>query len=622
MKFFTCIIAPAGERVDERTRLVYESCPRSLHLAFDWHGQAGAWAMTAHDSAYRDAVATDGDWLAVGDVRIDNRAELRRALGDRMDDESDLSLVLRLVRDAGARSIASLVGDFAFVMSNTANGYTVAACDAFASRRLHHTTHHGVDVFSSRAEALSTDEQYEPHALAIFLAENPPVADLCAYRGVSRIEGGTVMTRERDRFTSRRYWSASAYEPSSAQPKSMPEAADECRQLFAEGVRLQLGGARETWAQMSGGMDSTSVVSVAQWLKAGGMARHGVAGAVTYVDRSDTSNDERQFAAAVASQWHVRHEVIVNPPIWLDGDARPPRLDMPESRLPFYPRDRQLCSIVRNAGGRVLLTGFGSDELFFGSRVYWADWMIGGRFRDAVRAMSDFATTERTSIWPLVQDYCVAAFWPRDRRRTLPRWLPRAIVRRFDLREHGMFRATAAGRPGHKYFDLNLAKLDVLTRVPCHQLLKDELDVRHPFLYRPLVEWALRLPPELCMKPHASKWVLREAMRGILPEVVRSRPTTGGPGDLIAWSFATYGELYRSLARDPILGDLGLVDAAALRTALDNTLHARDADDDDAGLLVNTLTLEGWLRIRSGRWPHGHQCTRSIDAVPGALVLH
>ncbi len=49
-------------------------------------------------------------------------------------------------------------------------------------------------------------------------------------------------------------------------------------------------------------------------------------------------------------------------------------------------------------------------------------------------------------------------------------------------------------------------------------LAGEVVDFRHPYLDRPLVELALRLGPEMCVRPHAHKWVLREAMRGILPE--------------------------------------------------------------------------------------------------------
>jgi asparagine synthase (glutamine-hydrolysing) len=136
-------------------------------------------------------------------------------------------------------------------------------------------------------------------------------------------------------------------------------------------------------------------------------------------------------------------------------------------------------------------------------------------------------------------------------------------------------------------------------------VIEDALDVRHPYLYRPLVEFALRLPPELCARPHERKWVLREAMRDILPEAVRTRIGKGVTTGLFAWSTANQQKLLDPLLQDPILADLGVIDGAELRRWFVAAQHERNNRQMLSSTVQFTLAVEAWLQVRSGRWPRG-----------------
>jgi asparagine synthetase B (glutamine-hydrolysing) len=133
----------------------------------------------------------------------------------------------------------------------------------------------------------------------------------------------------------------------------------------------------------------------------------------------------------------------------------------------------------------------------------------------------------------------------------------------------------------------------------------DALDVRYPFLHRPLVEFGLRLPPELCARPQARKWVLREATRDILPEKVRTRIGKGGPTDALIRSLTNHRSSLEPLVRNPILAELGVVDEAELRRAFETAPIQKDVDGTVSTNVQNTLMVEAWLRMRSGRWPRG-----------------
>ena len=105
-----------------------------------------------------------------------------------------------------------------------------------------------------------------------------------------------------------------------------------------------------------------------------------------------------------------------------------------------------------------------------------------------------------------------------------------------------MTNASCAGPYGGKYRHALAAGIQALSHLLEPGYLGEEIELRHPFLYRPLVEFALGLPPELCVCPQARKWVLREAMRGLVPETVRCRIGKGGVESLLAWSFTAHRE--------------------------------------------------------------------------------
>jgi asparagine synthase (glutamine-hydrolysing) len=128
---------------------------------------------------------------------------------------------------------------------------------------------------------------------------------------------------------------------------------------------------------------------------------------------------------------------------------------------------------------------------------------------------------------------------------------------------------------------------------------QDGIEMRYPFLDRPLVEFSLRLPRALRTQPHARKWVQREAMRGVLPESVRTRRSKGGIAGRTRWSLYREHAVVEELLRDPIVAELGYVDCDALRASVE---RARADDDLLLFEVVRVLSFETWLRVRAGRW--------------------
>jgi asparagine synthetase B (glutamine-hydrolysing) len=370
-------------------------------------------------------------------------------------------------------------------------------------------------------------------------------------------------------------------------------------------VRVRAAGAGEVWSQLSGGLDSSSVVATAQALHREGLLRAGLAGTVTVVD-SLGDGDERAFSDTLLARYNVRNELVRDYWAWQDDGLGAPATDEPRPTYPFFARDRRLTAIVRGAGGRVLLSGLGSDHFLFGNLGFIADLVARGQVTTALREITRWSVAARQSFWRVAADTAVYPFLPAALKRRLaepwrrvPPWIAADFARHQALQDRLPVMWGLAAKPGEKFHREVAAEEDSHPVWIDREPFNDGLEMRYPFLYRPLVEFALRLPPEMRVQPGARKWLLREAMREELPETIRTRVGKGGIDARILGSFDREGARLARLLRNPILADLGCIDAVALRQAVE---RARNGIVSNLVTLVQALSLETWLAVRAGAW--------------------
>jgi asparagine synthase (glutamine-hydrolysing) len=256
----------------------------------------------------------------------------------------------------------------------------------------------------------------------------------------------------------------------------------------------------------------------------------------------------------------------------------------------------------------VLLTGLGGDNLFTGDMVFFADWLVAGHWARAFSEMARRAVQGRVSFWELAYKNALRPLLPLALQRLLvpdirlPAWMPRETVRQFGLRAGAGLADACGGSLGHKYGHALGGAISGMAGTTPDGISEDLLDVRHPFVYRPLVEFALQLPPEMCARPQARKWILREAMRGILPEKVRTRIGKGIVAGVMSWSLIEHRERWQRMLRTPILAELGCIDLKPFRAAYASVLAAPSSSLLAYGQVQHTLCIEAWLEARAGRW--------------------
>lgn len=560
---------------------------------------SGPFTVSAAESrAPRPLTARWRDLLAVGDVRLDNRAELLRLVREPAACRiSDLELVLRVLDVFGEQCLPRIVGDFAFVAWHARAQKLLAVRDPFGVKPLYYRSAGGTLLFASRMDLLASGGAYDTHHIAELLAGLAVGEERTIWAGVRPIPAGGFLVQRGTHREGRHYWTPERFEPANAADER--EAVEEFRALFREAVRTRLGAPMTTWAQLSGGVDSSSVVAMAQDLYGG----ERLAGTLTLVD-SLAGGDERRYSDAVVHHFGLRNEQLHDYWPWQDDGHAPPLLEGPRPLFPFYARERRSVETVRAAGGRVLLSGFGSDHYLLGHLNYMADMAATGRPGAAVRELARWSVGTRQSFWGMLRDEVVRPLLPRGLRReaveyTLPDWITPDFATRTDMERLLPGARAAADRRGGLFAGRVSRDVRSISSWVDRWPWGEDIEVRYPFLYRPLVEFGMRLPVRLRTRPEAQKWVLREAMRGMLPESVRTRVGKGGIDARILWSFERERHRIDAILRDPILGQLGCIDVDRLR---DGVALARRGVVRNLVYLMTTLSLETWLAVRAGQW--------------------
>ncbi len=290
------------------------------------------------------------------------------------------------------------------------------------------------------------------------------------------------------------------------------------RQLLIDAVRTCVTDGPRTWAHLSGGLDSSSVVSTAQWLASNGVIPHGLEGTVSFIDQIGTAADERRYSDAVVAHYGVRNQQV---PHQLDRWALlddPPRFDQPGvCSYSVADRDQCVVNVVTNAGSSTLLTGSGGDNLFLGTMFFFADWVARGRISDAIREMARRAAIGRVSFWDLAYKNSVLPLIPNSLRRRLahrlessvPPWVNAGLVRQYHLNHRVGSGALYSGPAGSKYDFALASAVEAIPSILGSGVEPDALDIRHPYLHRPLVNWPVVCGRHVCETSRAEMGVAR-----------------------------------------------------------------------------------------------------------------
>jgi len=550
----------------------------------------------------RPHVAVNNQFALCGDLFLQDRRPLQQLVPEHRQ-APDHELVLAALTKYGADRVSTIVGEFALVLVSLATPDVLLLRDALGVQPLYYKQFDSYLAASSRAALLSTGSKYDLEFIADYLADGWSAEGRTIYSDVRSVPPAQVIRVTEREIKRDVFWS-----PGSLKTDyriSFADACSEFRRLLFEAVRISLTGSAAVWSSLSGGVDSSSIVAVAHRLKQTGNLENGLAGTLSYYDDVGRA-DERRFSELVSQSTTVVNETFRVGWPWKDFDGTSP---LPDSPVPAYLVTAMYDEMVKRLhrhGARVYLLGVGPDHLMGPELSYISDLVGTGHVVRGLREAWRWAVGHERSIWSVLWTHGTYPLLPSSlrakygRRSARPRaWLNPKFVREYDLL--GRLAATRRYdvRPGQKYVSSVACELDGLRHNLNPKLLEDRVGERYPYLYRPLVEFICKLPPEFRMQPDGYKYVMREALKGVLPEAIRTRTDKGTGGARIHWAFAHEAEKLEFLLREPILADLGCVDLPTLRRRV---ARVQSGKSGSGVRLLHTLALETWLSVRAGRW--------------------
>jgi asparagine synthase (glutamine-hydrolysing) len=467
-----------------------------------------------------------GRFFIACDGRIDNREELLPALGLAPAERaatSDAAALLAVYARWGVAGFARVVGAFAAAVWEVAERRLTLVRDALGDRTIYYAMTPEAVVAASEEQAVlahpAVSGALDERRIAQFFALGPLDSDATFFAAVKEVLPGHALVVEGGRAASVRYWSAEAVRP--LRVADAREYAEAFRDRLRLAVAAQVRGGGRVAVMLSGGLDSSAIAGTAAAL-----APRPAIAAVSWVFDELPSCDERAWIDPV-----VRHCGLEALQFAGDGEWPLREIDL-WRRNPNSPEDdlyRRLVerarALARSAGCRVLLSGMFGDHLYAGTHGWFWERLRGGApgaaLADAWRAARrGGAGGALAALLPRRAPAAVRRIGgAATGRRT---WLTRYAAELLGDAEPWPPSLHGALRPGQHRNVLGLLAARGVSGETFHAASAG-IDLRYPFRDRRVVELMLRLPSEQLCRPGLTRPVLREAMRGLLPDQVRTR---------------------------------------------------------------------------------------------------
>lgn len=496
--------------------------------------KAGHQPMKSRDGRY--VIAFNGEIYNYRELRV----ELRK-LDYVFESDTDTEVLLAAWAEWGVKSLSRLTGMFSFVVLDQIESTLTCVRDAFGIKPLFYTTTDDGFYFASEVSALLSLLPLKPklnvqRAYDYLVWNNYDDEAGTFYKGIQHLEAGHLLRLEignEQHVRIERWWWPSIAERNDL---SFDQAAEQLRELFLDSIRLHLRSDMPVGAALSGGLDSSAVVCAMRKVEPT-LPIH----TFTYVARGSNTDEEKwaniinEYVGAVPHKVSPTFQDLAD-----DLDDMLMSQGEPFTSTSIYAQYR-VFKLVKEFGIAVTLDGQGADELFGGyygypgqrmhSLVDKREFLRLGKF---IRDWSKWPDRNMSqAIRSLVGQYTPNRFRSYGNRLLGRSTLSKCLnVKYFeDTVAHGnlrpvVFSEECKGR--RLMFTLRNAlsggALQPLLRHGDRNSMRWSIESRVPFLTKELAEFALSLPENYLVSDSGeTKHILREALRGIVPDQILDR---------------------------------------------------------------------------------------------------
>ena len=555
----------------------------------------------------------DGRVHVVQNGEILNHAALRRDLeraGHRFATRCDTEVLVHLYEERGERMLDALRGMFAVAIWDARERRLLLARDRFGIKPLYWRTHAGVLSFASELKALRAMADFhgeiDRDALEAYFAFNSIPSPLTIFRGVSKLEPGTLLSwRAGEQVQLRRWCRPAPVLAQDVRGEDEHELAEDLAERLRDSVRAHLVSDVPVAVWLSGGVDSGLLAALAAQ-ESGARLR---TFSIGFHERSFDELDRARLVADRLGSDH--HEAILGP----DSAALLPRIaaafDEPYADSSALPADAVSRLTARHV--KVALSGEGGDELFGGYQTYAAD-LLAPRLARVARLARPLVERIPSSSRRISLDYRARRFvraaglGPLERHHGWKEILPSEVRSQLLAPLHDgrpaqdpvdllrrRYAETAGAEPLARLQDVDMAPYladDLLTKTD-RMSMAHSLEVRVPFLDPHVAELALALPTAAKVRGLAKKRLLRSVAATLLPREIARGAKRGFSIPMAAWLRGPLLPMARDLLAADALARGGVLDPAPVTRLLDEHVARRD---DHSRALWGVLCFVLWQR--------------------------
>lgn len=507
------------------------------------------------------------EWLAIGLAFLSDRPAVQMSLGlsaDEISRKSDLDLILDLHKACGRDFAQDLMGSFSVVVLERRTGEVAAYRDPLGVYPLYYTVHQGALVCASDLRACvhlsGCDLVADPLRIADFIHGEDIDLDRTAFEGVFRVPPGHRLCSGPQGVAVEQYWQLEA-PPCYAGHDSAVLLREALGAATAACAKAQTG----VGAMLSGGLDSSSLVALAAQNVPGPLKT------LSFVYGADKSYDETPHIDAVTEAFGtVSHKIPITEGVPLDALDPIIQEQMDFFLAPGLPKSRRIYAEARTLGLAALIDGHGGDEAISHGYGRLVELAAGRKYRALAREALGASQVHGVPFLALLAGH-LGTYGGLPARHPLRRMLmktARVLSRRANVSDWSGKAASLIAPDLRASFDdtaryarevlLNqpsdFRRAEQITHIRAltDPLMVHSFEVLHrsataagilpcyPFMDRRVVTLSLSLPADQKLRGGRSRWILRQAMQGILPDSVRLRKDKAEFGNEIRDTVTAY----------------------------------------------------------------------------------
>ena len=580
--------------------------------------------------SYRETqpLGSPGGSIVTWDGRLDNREDLlvdfREELGA---EATDAALVAAAFDRWETACFRRLIGDWAVSIWTPRKRELILAVDYLAIRHIFYELRKNRIWWSTdltplvllSGETFHIDEDY----IAGYLAHDPD-AHLTPYRGIREVPPGQHVRIRGKHVVVQRHWSFDSN--SRIRYRTDAQYEEHFRDVFRNAVRRRLRANSPVLAELSGGLDSSSIVCMADDIIANEGAETPRLDTLSLYDKTEPNGDDwiyfekiERKRGRIGAHIDLSKLAVCPAPLQYDEFIPLPGYFGPTRRI-----SAERDAIMTNGGYRVVLSGSGGDEFLGGMpdpRPQLGDLIVQLKLVSLVQQLVAWGLVKRKPLIQLLWQSAVELLPARlaqyvAKEAKLEPWIVKDFAKRTNLsvRQLAVEQHCGLWLPSRRsYMAAVVQTANKMAKHTAPSTVMDEM--RFPYLDQHLIEFVLSIPASQLLRPGQRRSLMRRSLTGIVPSEVLLRRTKGISMHTPLAAMGRYWEELSAAFANPLTAHLGYIDRLRF---VDKLNTVRNGMETQIIRTLKTISLEFWLRdlAKRGLIDSGKISPSSSVAVP------